>query len=320
MAVRKKQFARPLVAAVLGASCGSCLPLYRVLHKPPSPPVIAFIPRTSGTTFTEDMHRGAVDAAKRAGYQIYWNAPTRDDDLDRQIRIAEGAVRDGARALILGPTNIWGLNTMVNHLTSTGFPVVFVQTGPAEPPGPHLTSITPDQEKFGELAAARVALVTGGSGEVAIVGIDRGTPETLARAVSFLRSIAAYPGIRVVAESPGAVQTMEAEQSTREVVSAYPRLKAIFAVSADATQGAMLALEDVDPHPAVSLIGSDRDLFLIDGLDSNEIDSLVTSDGYQIGYRAVQVALVGIAGRPMPPPQQVEVELLTRGNIVPDRR
>lgn len=260
----------------------------------------------------EDMRRGAEAAASAAGYRIYWNGPTREDDLDRQIRIAENAVQHGAQAVILGPTNIWGVTTMVNGFTRRHLPVVFVQTGPAEPTGPYLTSITPNQEEFGKIAAARAALVMHGSGEAAIVGIDRGTPETLSRADSFLRAIAAWPGIRVVAETPGAVQIMEAEQSTRELVSSYPQLRAIFAASADATQGAMLALQDTDAQRKISLIGSDRDLFLAVSLQEGKLDSLVTADGYKMGYLAAQAALAGIRGQPLPPPSQVSVQLLTR--------
>jgi ribose transport system substrate-binding protein len=311
-----RRIVRPLIAAVCGVGCGSLVFLIPMMRRPPSAPVIAFIPRTTGTNFTEDMHRGAEAAAKAAGYQIYWNGPTREDDLDRQLRIAQSAVQRGAKALILGPTNIWGVTTMVNGLTARHLPVVFVQTRPAESTGRYLTSITPDEKQFGEMAAARTAFVTHGSGEVAIVGIDRGTPETLSRADSFIRAIAAYPGIRVVAESPGAVQIMEAEQSTRELVSAYPQLKAIFAVSADATQGAMLALQDIDTHYTIALIGSDRDLFLAANLHDGKLDSLVTSDGYRIGYLAARAALTGIKGRPLPPPERVGVELLTQKNLV----
>ncbi|HEX4007247.1 MAG TPA: substrate-binding domain-containing protein [Acidobacteriaceae bacterium] len=316
MGIQRTRLVRPLIAAALGGCCGCLLALLPLLRTAPSAPVIAFVPRTSGTNFTEDMHRGAQAAAEKAGYRIYWNAPTREDDVDRQIGIAENAVRRGARALILGPANIWGVTTMVNDLIARRVPVVFVQTGPAEPTGPYLTSITPDQTQFGRLAAARAAVVTGGSGQVAIVGIDRGTPETLLRADSFNRAIASYPNIQVVAQSPGAVQTMEAEQSTRELVSAYPQLKAIFAVSADATQGAMLALQDVDARHAISLIGSDRDLFLAANLREKKLDSLVSLDGYRIGYLAVQAALVGIAGRPLPPSLHVGVQLLTPTNLV----
>jgi ribose transport system substrate-binding protein len=310
MTLRAKRFFRPLAAAALGACCGSLVSLYPVLRTVPEPPVIAFVPRTSGTAYTEDMRRGAEAAARSAGYQIYWNAPAREDDVDRQIRIAQEAVRRGAKALILGPANPWGVTTMVNQLTAQRLPVVFVQTDPVEPSGPYLTWVTPNQEEFGRLAAARVAAIAG-DGPVAIVGIDRQTPETLFRADGFVHAMAAWPGFKIVAESPGAVQTLEAEQNTRELVNSYPDLKAIFAVSADAAQGALLALKDVDPHHAIALIASDRDLFLIDGLRQATLNALVSCNGERIGYLAVQAALEGIKSGHLPRPQYLDPELLT---------
>ncbi len=315
MRITPSRLIRPFVAVVLGGSCGCVLAFVPTLGKPPSPPVIAFIARTSGTNFTEDMRRGAQAAAQSAGYQIYWNAPTREDDVDRQIRIVQGAVERGARALILGPTNAWGVLTLVNELIARRLPIIFVQADPAEPTGAYLTSVTPDQDQFGRVAAERVAQVVGKSGQVAIVGVDRGIPETLARANSFLRAMAEYPEIRVVTETRGAVQTMEAEQSARELVSAFPDLKAIFAVSANATQGVMLALQDIDPRRTILLIGSDRDLFLAMNLHQGKLDSLVTVDGYRMGYLAVQAALVGIRDRSLPAPEKLPVRLLTRESL-----
>jgi ribose transport system substrate-binding protein len=312
MAVKAKHFIRPLVAVTLGACCGSLVSLYPMMQTVPAVPMIAFVPRTSGTAFTEDMRRGAEAAAKSAGYQIYWNAPAREDDVDRQILIAEDAVRRGAKALVLGPANAWGVTTMVNELAARRLPVVFVQTDPVEPAGPYLTWVTPNQRGVGRLAATRIASITGGEGWVAVVGVDRETPETLSRADSFVHAMTAWPGIKIVAETSGAVQTLEAEQNTRELVSSYPGLKAIFAVSADAAQGALLALKDVDPHRDVALIAADRDLFLIDSLRDARLNALVSCNGQRIGYLAVEAALTGIREGHLPQPQQLNPELLTR--------
>jgi len=313
----KTRMVRPFAAIVAGGFCGCLIALLPAVRTAPSPPVIAFIPRTSGTTFTEDMHRGAQAAARNAGYQIYWNAPTREDDLDRQLLIAEAAVHRGAKALILGPTNVWGVTTMIDDLVARKFPVVIVQTEAPVPTGRYLTSVTPDQSQFGRLAAQRIADVTPKGGEVAIVGLDRGTPETVARARSFRQAIAAFPGIEVVAQSPGALQTLEAEQSTREIVKAFPRLRAIFAVSADATQGAMLALKDIDPRHAIVVVGCDPlELFLMDNLANGELDSLIATDGYRIGFLAMQVAVAGAQGQPLQAPQHVGAALLTRDDLV----
>jgi ribose transport system substrate-binding protein len=310
------RFLRAGIAGVVGAVLGCLAVILPATRKEPSPPVIAFIPRTTGTNLTEDMHRGALAAAQSAGYRIYWNAPTREDDVERQIRIAEGAVHRGVKALILGPASPRGVTTLLDQLQSRKIPVVIVQTKSPIPTGLNLTSITPNQSLYGRIAADRVSHITGGTGEVAVIGLDRGTPETLERADSFIHAIASYPGIQVVAQSPGSVQTLEADQSTRELIRAYPRLRVIFAVSADATQGAMLALQNMNPKRAIALIGCDRDLFLVDSLIHGRMDSLIATDPYKIGYLAVRSALPGAEHHPLPPPQQVPPALITRESLV----
>jgi len=303
---------RGLIAAIAGGVIGCLMILLPELRRAPSPPVIAFIPRTTGINLAEDMRRGAQAAAQMAGYRIYWNAPTTEDDVDRQIRITESAVRGGARAVILGPSNPRGVTTMLDQLQKHKVPVVIVQTEPPIPPGSYLTSVTPDQWQFGKLAAQRVMQITGGSGQVAIVGLDRATPETLTRARSFIDSLASHPDIEIVTQAQGSVQTLEAEQSARVVIHAFPALRVIFAVSADATQGAVLALDSVEPKAKIALVGCDRDLFLADDLRSGKIDSLVGIDAYSTGFEAMRAAVTGAGGRPLPMPEHVRPILITR--------
>jgi ribose transport system substrate-binding protein len=316
MNIEMKRIIRSFAVVVAGALLGCLIVLLVTFWTPQSPPVIAFVPRTTGTNLAEDMRRGAKDAAQSVGYRIYWNGATREDDLDRQIFIAENAVRHGAKALILGPTNVGGVTTMVDRLVAGNVPVVIVQAEAPIPTGPYLTSVTPDQPEFGKLAAERIALVTGASGQVAIVGIDHGTPETLTRAQSFMKTIATYPNIEVVTQSLGSAQISETEQNTREIVKSFPHLKAIYAASAGATQGAMLALQDVDTNHAIVLVGSDRDLFLELNLREGKLDSVVASDGYQIGYLAMRAAVAGAQGHPLPSPASIPAVLLTRENVL----
>jgi ribose transport system substrate-binding protein len=312
MTLKTKTLLRAAIAGVLGATVGSFAALVLEFRTAPSRPIIAFVARTSGTNLTEDMRRGAEAAAEGAGYQIYWNAPTRADDVDRQVRIAEKAVERGAEALIIGPTNPWGVTTVIDRLIQRKMPIVVVQTESPVPTGTYVTTVTPDQEDFGRIGADRIAEITGGVGRVAIVGLDRGEPETLARAQSFMDEIEKHPGIEVVAQSSGSVQMLEAEQSIKGILNAYPDLKALFAVSADATQGAMLVLQDAKSDRRISLVGSDRDLFLMDSLRDGKIDSLIAADGYRIGYLAVMAALDGTRGRPLERPVHVRAALLTR--------
>jgi ribose transport system substrate-binding protein len=303
---------RSFIVSVLGALTGIAFAALPAVHSKAKLPEITFIPRTSGTILTEAMHRGANRAAREAGFHLYWNAPTREDDVDRQIQLMSGALDNDTRGLILGPTNDLAVTSEVNQFISHRIPVVVVQTHPPIPAGPYMTSVQPDQTQVSKLAAGRILAVIGENGEIALVGLDRTAPETIERARDFTAEMSTHPGIAVVAQQNGTTFVPEAEQNAGEVLDKFPRVKAIFAVSATATEGAVLALERRGLDHRVTLVGCDDDLFLMYDLRDGKLDSLVISDGFQMGYLAAKSVLAAIEGRPLPPPRSIPARLVTR--------
>lgn len=297
-------------AIILGALCGTILGIVPALQPPRRLPEIAFIPRTSGTNFTEAMRRGASRAASEAGFHLYWNAATREDDVDRQISLMARALENGTQGLILGPTNGSALTTTIHRFISRKIPIVVVQTDTPIPHNSFITSITPDQKQISKLAANRILKVVGTEGEVAILGVDHTVPETVERARSFVREMFRHQGITIVAEHPGTSLLPEAEQNADELLTEFPQLKAIFAVSATATEGAVLALQRRGVARSIALVGCDEDLFLAAELGAGKFDSLVGSDGDQMGYLAAKSLIDAIKGRPLPVPQYIKAHLL----------
>jgi len=307
---------RSLFVVLFGALSGFALGVFPAIAPKSRPPEITFIPRTSGTFLSEGMHRGANRAAREAGFRLYWNAPTREDDVDRQIVLMSRALDNNTKGLILGPTNGPALTTKINEFIARRIPIVVVQTDTPIPPGPFITSVTPDQEVVGRLAATRILSILGaGGGEVAILGLDRTAPETLRRAQHFIEHLSSHPEIKIVAEQRGTSLAAEAEQNAHEVLAAFPRLKAIFGVSATATDGAIRAIQQRGLAHAVTLVGCDDDLFLTSDLRAHKFDSLVISDDDRVGYLAAKSLLDVIAGRALSKPRYVEPRLLTQDDL-----
>jgi ribose transport system substrate-binding protein len=306
---------RSLPALVLGALSGLALGAYPALELKSRPPEIAFIPRTSGTLPTEAMHRGANRAAREAGFHLYWNGPTSEDDVDRQILLMSSALHSDTKGLILGPTNGLALTAKINEFVARRIPIVVVQTDTPIPAGPYITSITPDQHEVSRLAAERIFSTLDAGGEVAIVGVDRTAPETVQRSRNFITHMGSHPAIKIVAQQQGTSFVPEAEQDAGEVLDRFPRLKALFAVSATATEGAILAIQRRGLGHTVVLVGCDNYLFLLSDLRAGRVDSVVTSDSDQMGYLAAKSLLDAIHGRALPEPQQIGARLLTRDNL-----
>src|SRR5580700_3084354 len=107
-------------------------------------PMIAFIPRTSATMLWEPAHVGAQDAANSLGLDIYWNAPTREDDVAGQISLIERIVRDGDQGLILAPDQALALITPVRRALAMGVATVVIGSSLPIPPGDSLSYIVND--------------------------------------------------------------------------------------------------------------------------------------------------------------------------------
>ena len=307
---------RSLLALLLGAISGFVIGVLPAVAPRSRPPEIAFVPRTSGTSLSEGMYSGADRAAREAGFRLYWNAPTREDDVDRQISLMSSALANNTGGLILGPTNGPALITKLNEFIARRIPVVVVQTDTPIPAGRYITSVTPDQDAVARLAATRILRALGGDGgQVAILGLDRTAPETLQRSQYFLQYLSSHRKVQIVAQQRGTSLAPEAEQNASEVLDTFPRLRAFFAVSATATAGAIQAIQRRGLAHSITLVGCDDDLFLIPNVREGSLDSVVITDNEQVGYLAAKFLLDAIAGRALPGPRHIEPRLLTREDL-----
>src|SRR5271169_3571542 len=104
--------------AVVVLSCVGCHSV--------TPFTIAVIPRTSGTGLWEPEHGGAEAAAVHANAHIYWNAPTREDDVEGQIAIVNQVISKGYQGLVLAPDQALALIAPVRRAVARDVPTVIV--------------------------------------------------------------------------------------------------------------------------------------------------------------------------------------------------
>lgn len=279
-----------------------------------NPPTIAVIPRTTGISLWEPEHAGAEDAARRSGLRIYWNAPTREDDVQGQIALVERIIDQRYAGLVLAPDQTLALMTPVRRALSHNIPVVIVGSPLPLEPGGRLTYILSDDAATGKMAAERMGTILNGKGSVAILGVDPDIAGVLERVRSFEKTLAVeYPGVQVTEKRPGLFSVPYEQQSAEEVLHDNPHLSAILAVTTDATRGAYSALVEAHRAGKVKLIGCDQDLLM--PLMSGEMDSVIAEDTYQMGYRAIQVLADERAGRPVPKLIRCAPRLITRENL-----
>jgi ribose transport system substrate-binding protein len=277
-------------------------------------PVIAVVPRTAGNTLWEGEHAGAALVAHEKGLRIYYQAPTREDDLSSQLGIIEKALDRGCSGIILSPVEALPFRTTIRRAVDSGVPTVIVGTDLGIPPGKKLAYVLNNEEAGGELAARHVARILGGKGNIAIVGISSQLTSTATRARSLETVLAKeFPGIHVTDRRLGLPTVPQEQQVAEELVSKDDHVNAIVALSEASTRGAYYALVEFNKIGEIKLIGFDQDL--LEPVRSGGIDSIILQNTYEMGRRAMGIMDEQLRGESPAAPVSLEPLLLTRDNI-----
>jgi ribose transport system substrate-binding protein len=278
--------------------------------------IIAFIPQTTGTELWEASHVGAQICGLRSGYRIYWNAPTRDDDVQRQIELIETAIHHRDAGLVVAPIQYLALVTPVREALTRHIPVAVVSTSLPIPPSDGLTYLLNDDEEAGRLAARKLGGLLKGHGSIAILGVNPDVDAAMERLHSFETTILAeFPGISIVERRAASASSAENGEFAQDVLREYPDLSAFFGLNSTATEGALTVLRAQHKSPRIFLVGCDQEIDLMEGIRDGDVDAIIVQDSYAMGCQAVEA----IAGNKSHGRNQHRVvippALVTRANI-----
>jgi ribose transport system substrate-binding protein len=309
-AVRRKLFyARaalaigPIAATLL--SCGKTVPM------------IAVIPRTCGTLLWEAEHTGVERVARKAGYNVYWNAPMRGDDVQGQIDLLTRVLARDPSGVIISPTQALPLRSPIHSAMELGVPIVVVGTDVGLQPGKKLAYVLSDERSGGQLAARRIGALLHGRGSVAIIGINKQLTSTAERS----RSLEAvlneeFPRIRVIFRSMALPTVAQEQQTAEHLLADGPQPDAIVALNENSTWGAYFALTEFNKTNTVPLVGFDQNLLA--PIRTGGIDSIIIQDTYHMGRSAMVLMQQELNGGAKQAYVSLQPKLVTRENLDSD--
>jgi ribose transport system substrate-binding protein len=275
---------------------------------------IAVIPRACGTALWEPEHAGAAHVAGPKGLNVYWNAPTREDDVEGQIDLLEKVVAKGYAGIIIAPDQTLPLRSPIRRIVSRGIPMVVVGTNLGITPTAKLSYVLNDDMAGGQMAARRIGKILTGRGAIAILGINPQLTGVTARERSFENTLETeYPNIRVVQRRLGYYSVPQEQQVAEDVLNRGEAVDAIVALSHTSTRGAYYALVEFDKTRAIKLVGFDQDL--MPPIRNGGIDSIVMESTYDMGRTAMEIMDGQVHGRAVPGISVVPPILMTRENI-----
>jgi ribose transport system substrate-binding protein len=273
---------------------------------------IAVIPKGRAHIFWQSVHAGAIKASQETGVEIIWNGPTGETDFNGQIQIIESMMNQHVDAICLAPIDKNAMVSVVNRASAQGIPVV-IWDSPVDTQN-FVAQVATDNYAAGQLAAARMGKILDGKGEVAIVAVQVGAASTMAREAGFEDAIKKdFPGITIVDKRYGNADFAQSLSVSENILTAHPKLSALFASNESSSVGAAQALKS--RKSAVKLVGFDSSPNLIADVKAGAIDSLIVQNPFQMGYEAVKSAVLKIGGGTPEKIQNLPPAVVTKDNL-----
>lgn len=253
-------------------------------------PMIAVIPETTAQELWESEHAGASRAARVLGWDVYWNGPSREDDLPRQIDLVNNAVARGVDGLVLAPTHAVALISPVRSALAHGIPVVIVSSPLATLSNAEVMSVLNDDEAAGRMAADRAAGYLSHTGTLAVLGVNPNLLGSIRIANALESSLRdRFAGVNLIEKKSTSFSFTEAEETVEETIRAFPRLNVIVALNVTQIRAAYIAVLRMNALGRIKVIGCDQDMDLVFHLRTGEIDALVGQNTMAMGSEAIEL-------------------------------
>ncbi|MGA2640188.1 MAG: sugar-binding protein [Spirochaetia bacterium] len=317
---KRKQSCRALFLVlsvlVLGVSSASCFGGgSREPSAPPSPSrPLTFVMVPKGVhPYFEPVYRGFEAAAKKYGILSEIDAPPRFD-VALQVKVIEDLIARGVSGIAISANDDRGLVTVIHEAAQAGIKVITVDA-PA-PSSEALTYIGTDNESAGYEAGKRMAAAMGRKGSIAVLQGGMAATNLNLRTRGFTRALAEHaPGIAVVAVVDEGGDFAMSVNKTEEILSGYPKLNAIFSVSAEGAPAAAAVLKRQRKAGQVLVAGFDDLEDTLQGIRDGSIVFCVVQNTYRMGWLSVERLNDAVNGRTLPRVIDTGVVFVARGNI-----
>lgn len=261
--------------------------------------------------FWQTIHAGANKAGREAGMEILWNAPLTETDLNGQLEIVDSMINRHVDAIALSPIDKKAMVNSVERAVKQGIPVIIFDTGVDTEV---ITArVATDNYGGGRMAGVRMNQQLKGKGRVIMVACQPGATSSLAREAGFEDEIKKHPGIEIVDKRFGWSDFARSLQVAENMLTAHPEASGVFASNETSSVGASQAVKA--RQRKLTLVGFDFSPTLLGDLKNGVIDSLIIQNPFEMGYRAVMLAVAKLSGKT---PQKINAlppRLLTTENL-----
>lgn len=272
-------------------------------------PKIGIVPINLQALFFNQVNSGAERVGKQAGVQT--QIVNGNDDSTLQSNAIDDLVANGYDAIIVDAVDTEGIKPAVRRAAAAGVKVVAVDAIVTDPAVS--TQVGVDNAAGGKQLADRLAEISGGKGEVGIVGALNSTIQN-ERQKGFTDEITAR-GLTVGTVVDGRNIQENAQTAAENLLTGNPSLPYVYATGEPALIGLAAAVTSQHRTDNVKVVGWDLSAQAVDGLRAGWIAAVVQQNSFEFGYQAMNAAIDLVCGRPAPKNVPVPIQIVTPDNV-----
>jgi len=276
---------------------------------------IAVVPKVA-VPFFDDCNTGAAKAATALGVQYQWVVP-QNTQGSTQVRIIEDLIAKKVDGIAISVNEPKSVEAVIKKAVASGIKVLtFDSDSPKSDRSMYIGTIN---SAAGETMGESMAKAIGGNGEVAILTGQLGAVNLNERIDGIKKSLAKYPGVKVVATEGTEDDLAKAVSTTESIFRAHPALKGIFGVSqvgGPAVSKVMATKEFGSKKGAVKVFAFDDLPDTVKGVKEGYIQGIMVQRPVTMGKLSVEHLVDQITGKETAPKNvDTGVNVVTADNL-----
>lgn len=275
---------------------------------------LAWIPKSTNSTFWLAVKRGAEKAGGELGYEILYVGVQDQTNIAGQVNLVHDMVVRRIDGILIAATDAKALAPAVEKAIEAGVPVITLDSG-VDSDAPY-AYIATDNIGAARLAAETLAKLIGGKGKVGDIGITAGSQTGREREDGFLAGIKAFPDIEVLPVQYSACDPAKSLNVATDMYTGNPDIAGYFGACDGGGTGAGQLVKQKGLKGKVHVVAFDSSPEELQLFKDGYIDALILQDPFQMGYRGVYAMEKVLKGEKVVPKKvEIPAQVVTKENF-----
>ncbi|MDF2656587.1 MAG: sugar transporter substrate-binding protein, partial [Bacillota bacterium] len=297
-----------IFAVFMTAGCGTRNPSEQEQKKY----TIGVLVKAMNSQHWMEMRSGIQDAALRYQADIILLYPEDETKIEQQRIMFYDLLESEPDAILFAPCDSDHCKDLIERAEEKNIKVFALDTRARDV---ELAYIGADNYRIGQLAAQQFNRLLKAGDQIGVITGVKTQMSHIERVQGFLDQIEKDGRLKVEQIRYADSDFKQSMRETAALLTEYPSLAGIFCTSAVMGLGAMEECRAEFLSYNIDIIAVDTQDDALSAVRNGMIQGLVTQDGYEVGYKAVETAVKSLSGQSVPMNTYVDTKMLTRINI-----